>query len=222
MANWGDLKEAPTGGGGNRDIERLKLGETTKIRFIGPVIPRYVYWMVNNEGRRTPIECLSFNRDTQSFENTKGIDPVKEIDTDLLGDQGKTSFAYITNVIDRSDGKIKLCDIKSTIYKQLIDLAKDPEYGDPSDAENGYDITIKKEKTGPQPMNVRYSVVPGRNSTPLTSEELDLEQYDLPAIFKRSSYDAQRTWLLENTKFFADSVPTDLQGSENEEMTDLP
>jgi hypothetical protein len=222
MANWGDLKEAPSGGGGNRDIKRLKYEASTKVRLVGPVVPRYVYWMNNNEGRRQPIECLSFNRETQSFENGKGIDPVKEIDPEILGDQGKSSFAYVTNVINRADNEVYLMDIKATVYKLIIDLAQNPEYGDPSDPVNGYDLDIKKEKTGPQPMNVRYSVVPGRNSTPITEAEADLDLYDLDTIFKRTNYDAQRTWLLENTKFYADSVPTDLQGSENEAMTDLP
>ena len=32
---------------------------------------------------------------------------------------------------------------------------------------NGYDITIKKEKTGPLPQNVKYSIIPARGNSPL-------------------------------------------------------
>ena len=68
-------------------------------------------------------------------------------------------------MVDRSDGKIKLFDLRSTIYSQIVDYASNPEYGNPSDPETGYDVTVKKEKTGPLPQNVKYTCIPARAST---------------------------------------------------------
>ena len=53
---------------------------------------------------------------------------------------------------------------------QLIQTMKNP-----AGEADGYDITIKKEKTGPLPQNVKYSCLPARNNSPLTEEEKGLE-----------------------------------------------
>lgn len=129
-----------------RVIERLNLMSETKVRFIGEVLPRYVYWVLTKEGKKMPVECLQFSRQTESFDNN-ARDAMKELPPEIYSE--KPQFAYVCNVIDRSDGKIKLFDIKATVYKQVVDYARNPEYGSPADLEKGYDITIKKEKTGP-------------------------------------------------------------------------
>lgn len=216
---WGELSEPVSGGG--RDIQRLKINDEVRIRIVGQVLPRYTYWVINNEGKRAPLECLSFDRENERWISKEGVDPVKEIDPDILGENGKYAFAYVTNVIDRADGKVKLFDLKSTIYKQILSLAKNPEYGNPADPVSGYDITIKKEKTGPLAMNVKYQCTPGRNSTPLKESELELELYDLNTIFKRPTYEDQKKWLFENTKYFAGDVPQDMNGTDSESMKDI-
>ena len=70
-----------------------------------------------------------------------------EISSDIYAD--KPQFAYVCNVIDRKDNQIKLFDLKATIYRQIVDFARDGEYGNPADETSGYDITIVKEKTEP-------------------------------------------------------------------------
>ena len=91
----------------------------------------------------------------KSFDNS-AQDPFKEIDDAIFAD--KPQFSYVCNVIDRSDGQIKLFDLRSTIYSQIVDYATNPDYGNPAGEADGYDITIKKEKTGPLPQNVKYLV----------------------------------------------------------------
>lgn len=207
---WGTLKK-PKGPGGNKDIQRIKYGETTRVRFIGDVLPRYVYWVTNNEGKRVPQECISFDRETEQF-STSTADPFHEISSDLYDEN--PAFSYVTNVIDRADGEIKLMDLKLTVYRQIVDLATNPEYGNPADEENGYDITIKKEKTGPLPQNVKYSVTPGRSNTPLTDEEKAMDLFDLDVIFKKPEYDTQKQWLLKNTLYFSDNENLELNSTE--------
>jgi len=178
-------------------------------------MPRYVYWVVTNEGKKYPLECLSFDRETEQFNSSR--DPIKELPDHIYSE--KPQFAYICNVIDRKDGKPKLLDLKTTIYKQLVDYAMNPDYGSPADSDNGYDITIKREKTGPQPQNVKYTVMPSRNTIPLTATEKEMELFSLDTIFKRQTYEEQKEWLLKNTSYFVEEVAGDLNSTEG--MEDL-
>ena len=213
--DWTQLKK-PQAQGNSKDIQRVKLdGPDTKVRFVGPVLPRYVYWVVTNEGKKYPLDCLSFDRETEQFGGQR--DPLKELPEHIYNE--KPQFAYVCNVIDRRDATPKLLDLKTTIYKQLVDYAVNPDYGSPADPENGYDITIKREKTGPQPQNVKYTVMPSRNTIPLTAAEKDLELFNLESIFKRQSYEEQKEWLLKNTSYFTEEVANDLNSTES--MDDL-
>lgn len=211
--DWSQVKK-PQSGGDRTEIVRIKLDkDTTKVRVIGNVLPRYVRWVTTNEGKKHPLECLSFDRNTEEFTNAR--DPFKEISEDIYNE--KPQFSYVVNVIDRADGKLKLMDLKTTVFKQIVDYARDPDYGSPSHPENGYDITIKREKTGPLPQNVKYSVMPGRNSTPLTDNERSMEPFNLDSIFKRSSYEEQKEWLWKNTSYFVEEGVSDLNSSETME-----
>lgn len=214
MVAWDQAKgKQNKGNGERREIKRLSLGiGDTRIRLIGNLMPRYVYWVVTKEGRKMPIECLQFNRETESFDNSVP-DPVQEIDDEVYAD--KASFAYVCNVIDRADGENKLMDLRSTIYQQIVDYATNPDYGNPADIANGYDLTIKKEKTGPLPQNVKYTIIPARNNSPLTDEEKSMELYNLDTIFKRTNYDDQKKWLLENTTYFAGDTSDEFRPAED-------
>ena len=216
MVAWGAAKGKEIAGNKLPDIERFAftIGDN-KIRLVGPILCRFVYWVPTNEGKRMPYECLSFDRASESFTDEK--DPFKEIDDAIFSD--KPSFAYVCNVIDRKENKIKLFDLKATIYSQIVDYAQDPEYGDPSDEVKGYDLNVKKEKTGSQPQNVRYTVMPSRSSSPLTEEEKAMQLYDLDNILKRDTYDEQKAKLIKNTSLFAGEVTDEFNPAET--STDL-
>lgn len=212
MLAWEKAKGKQPGSGQRREIERLTLpiGDT-KIRLIGDVMPRYVYWVTTKEGKKIPVECLQFSRETETFDNN-AEDPFKEIDEAVFAE--KPQFAYVCNVVDRSDKSIKLFDLRMTIYGQIVDYATNPDYGSPADDGNGYDLTIKKEKTGPLPQNVKYTVIPGRSNSPLTEEEKALELYEIDKIHKRPTYDEQKEWLMKNTSYFMAEVTDEFKASE--------
>lgn len=215
MVAWDKAKgkQNKGGNGERREIKRLALNVgDTRIRLLGNLMPRYVYWVTTKEGRKMPIECLQFDRETEQFDNN-APDPVKEIDEEVYNE--KASFAYVCNVLDRSDGEVKLMDLRATIYQQIVDYAVNPDYGNPADETSGYDLTIKKEKTGPLPQNVKYSIIPARNNSPITDEEKELELYNLDTIFKRTDYDKQKQWLLENTTYFAGDTSDEFRPSED-------
>jgi hypothetical protein len=216
MVAWDKAKGKQSSGSNQRkEIERLSLSiGDTKVRLIGDVMPRYCYWVVTTEGKKMPVECLSFSRETESFDNN-AQDPFKEIDTAIYSD--KPQFSYVCNVIDRTDGKIKLFDLRATIYSQIVDYASNPEYGNPADAAKGYDLTVKKEKTGPLPQNVKYTVVPARSNIALTEDEQKLELFELDRIYKRQTYDEQKEWLLQNTAFFSAEAGDEFKAVEDVE-----
>jgi hypothetical protein len=218
MVAWDKAKGKKSGNSGERrEIDRITLGiGDTRVRLIGGVMPRYCYWVVTKEGRKMPVECLQFDRETETF-NNNADDPFKELNEDIYAD--KPQFAYVCNVIDRSDGKVKLLDLRSTIYAQIVDYATNADYGSPADEAEGYDITIKKEKTGPLPQNVKYTVIPARGNSPLTEEEKSLELFSLENIFKRPDYKTQKEWLMKNTDLFAGDASDEFMP--NEEVDDL-
>jgi hypothetical protein len=191
----------------NQTIVRLdfKSRSEAQVRLVGNIVPRYVYWVTTREGSKRSIECLSFNRETQAFDPSLK-DPMKEIPKELYGaKQGEApQFGYVTHLIDRKDGKLKLFDpIKKTVFDKIVALASKPAFGDPADNVSGYDITITKRQKGPLAQNVEYDAVPSdRATSPLTKEELEMKLYDLDKLLKRPTYDEQKKWLMENTTYF--------------------
>lgn len=123
--DWSELKKPPVGGGSSKkEIVRVKLDkESTKIRLVGNVLPRWIRWVTTKEGKKHPLEVISFNRETEEF--TTARDPFNELSEDVYNE--KPQFAYVVNCFDRADGKLKLLDLKLTVFRQLIDLAKDPD-----------------------------------------------------------------------------------------------
>jgi hypothetical protein len=219
MVSWDKAKGATgSGNGQRREIERLNLpnGEV-KIRLVGEVLPRYVYWVVTKEGKKMPVECLQFDRQRETFNNSIK-DPMKEVSEEIYAE--KPQFAYICNVIDRTDNKVKIFDLRSTIYKQIVDYATNPDYGNPADDDAGYDITVKKEKTGPLPQNVKYSIIPARNNSALSTADKALELFELDKIYKRPTYEEQKQWLLQNTTYFDGSTSDEFRPSETPEDLD--
>ncbi len=86
-----------------------------------------------------------------------------------LCENEQPSVKFMTWVIDRKDGVVKILEVGYSIVKQLTKLANDSEYGID---ESGfpYDINISREGTG---QDTTYSVIAGRKNAPLTKEELE-------------------------------------------------
>ena len=132
--------------------ERFKPQEgRNQFRIVGSVVPGYKYWLKTKDGSSIPADCLSFNRETEQFDN-KVRDVVRE-----YFPEKKCSWAYQSFVIDRADGKVKLFDHKKRLFEAILDAAK-KKLGDPTDPEKGWDVIFTRKKTGPQPFNVEYTL----------------------------------------------------------------
>ena len=107
---------------------------------------------------------------------------------------------YAINVIDRSDGKIKILEKGPQIFKAFSKYAESFKVN-PSGQEKGVDFVINVDipmKNGkPNKRSTEYSVMAGPN-TPLTEEEQALVEssaYDLPEIYKAYSLESiQKLW----------------------------
>ena len=183
------------------------------VRMVGDVLPRYVYWMTTTDGKRVPMECLGFDRAEERFTNIEK-DWVRHYFPEM-----KCSWAYAVQIIDPADGKVKIMNLKKKLFESILIAAED--LGDPTDAEEGWDINFKKIKTGPLPFNVEYQLQVLRcKARTLTDDEkaLTSELPDIDGIIKRADSTTQKEFIEQNIlENSSEEVPTEV----SEEISEL-
>ncbi len=97
--------------------------------------------------------------------------------------KGQKNFRWLTYVIDRKSGKIRPYMMPNTVLRAIEALQEDPEYAF-EDVPMPFDVTINAKGAGTK--EVEYTVLPARQSVPLTTaEEADLAaQKSLPELQK--------------------------------------
>jgi len=190
------------------DQYAYKTGDN-KLRLVGEILPRYIYWVRGENNKNIPMECLSYDRDSEAFLN-KEKDYVREFFPDL-----KCGWAYVMYCINLETGALQVLNLKKKLFAQILDLASEG-LGDPTDPETGWDICFKREKTGPQVYNVEYTLQPlkcQKAVRPLTDEEQALvaEAKPIETLLPRPTPDAQKELLERITKGTPDeNVDSDL------------
>ena len=188
-----------------------KDGEN-RVRLIGGVLPRYVYWVKGTNNKDIPIECLAFSRDKEKFDNLEK-DHVPEFHPDL-----KCSWSYAVNVIDPADGKVKVLNLKKKLFEAILSAAED--LGDPTDYDTGWDIVFKRTKTGPLAFNVSYDLNVLRcKPRPLTDTEraaADAAQ-DIDSKYPRATPEEQLALLQK----LAEGAEEEQSEAEQEAVKDL-
>ena len=179
-----------------------------KMRLCGDILARYVYWIKGENDKNIPLECLSFDRNTESF-NNKETDWVRNYYPDL-----KCGWSYATQCID--NGEVKVVNLKKKLWEQIITAAED--LGDPTDPDTGWDVCFKKVKTGPLPYNVEYQLQALKcKPRALDDEEkaavADLKSMDL--VMARPTPDAQKELLDRVRKGSDDNVDESLEDEFN-------
>jgi hypothetical protein len=178
-----------TGGAQKSSINSFQYKDgDNKMRIVGDILARYVYWITGENGKNIPMECLSFDRNSERFNNVEK-DWVREYYPDL-----KCGWSYATQCID--NGQIKVVNLKKKLWEQIITAAED--LGDPTDPNTGWDICFKRVKTGPLPYNVEYQLQALKcKPRALTEDELtaiaDLKSMD--DVMSRPTPDAQKELL---------------------------
>ena len=158
------------------------------IRLVGDILARYVYWITGENDKNIPLECLSFDRNEERF-NNKEKDWVREYYPDL-----KCGWSYATQCID--GGQVKVVNLKKKLWEQILTAAED--LGDPTDSETGWDVKFKRVKTGPLPYNVEYQLqVLKCKPRALDDDELALVEglKSMDDVMPRPTPDAQKELL---------------------------
>ena len=171
------------------DAYVFKNGDN-RIRIVGDILARYVYWVEGENKKNIPMECLAFDRNEEAF-NNKEVDWVQKYYPDL-----KCQWSYMVQCID--EGKIKVVNLKKKLWQQVVTAAKD--LGDPTDPETGWDICFSREKTGPNVFNVEYTlqVIKCQKATrPLTEEEKELikDLKSMDDVMPRPTPESQKEFL---------------------------
>ena len=183
------------------------------VRMVGDVLPRYVYWVTTADGKRVPMECLGFDRDKEQFTNIEK-DWVRHYHPDM-----KCSWAYAVQCIDPDDGKVKVLNLKKKLFEAIMVAAED--LGDPTDAETGWDLCFKKQKTGPLPFNVEYTLqVLKCKNRELTDEEKEAikELPEIDSVIPRPSADQQKDFIESRV---LDNSSSDVPDGVAEEVQEL-
>ena len=158
------------------------------FRLVGDILARYVYWVKGENDKNIPLECLSFDRNAEAF-NNKEKDWVREYYPDL-----KCGWSYATQCID--NGEVKVVNLKKKLWEQIITAAED--LGDPTDPATGWDVKFKRVKTGPLPYNVEYQLqVLKCKNRELSDEEMSLisDLKSMDDVMTRPTPDAQKELL---------------------------
>ena len=156
------------------------------FRLVGDILPRYVYWIKGENGKNIPMECLAFDRNTETF-NNKETDHVRSFFPEL-----KCGWAYAIQAIDPQDCKVKVVNLKKKLMEQIMVAAED--LGDPTDPETGWDVCFQRVKTGPMAFNVEYRLQALKcKSRPLTESEQEAiaEIRSMDDVLARPTPDAQ-------------------------------
>ena len=160
----------------------------TEVRLVGDILARYVYWITGENDKNIPLECLSFDRNEERF-NNKEKDWVREYYPDL-----KCGWSYVMQGIH--NGEVKIVNLKKKLWEQILTAAED--LGDPTDSETGWDVKFKRVKTGPLPYNVEYQLqVLKCKPRALDDDELALVEglKSMDDVMPRPTPDAQKELL---------------------------
>ena len=91
-----------TGGAQKSSINTFTYKDgDNKMRIVGDILARYVYWIEGENGKNIPLECLSFDRNAEKFNNAEK-DWVREYFPDL-----KCGWSYAVQVIDPTEVRLK-------------------------------------------------------------------------------------------------------------------
>ena len=173
--------------------------ENHHVRLVGDLLPRYLYWVKGENNKNLPLECLAFDRNTETF-NNKEVDHVPSYYPDQ-----KCAWSYAIQCIH--DGKVKVLNLKKKLLEQIMVAAED--LGDPTDPETGWDVHFKRVKTGPMAYNVEYQLQALKcKQRPLdeVEQELIAELKSMDEVLPRPTPDAQKE-LLDRLREGASNEP---------------
>lgn len=193
---------------------KLEDGEN-KFRMVGGVLPRYLYWVKNQDNKNLPFECLGFDRQLEKFTNLEKDHVQATVKDPKSGEPIKCSWAYAVQVINRKTGKLEILNLKKKMFEALIKYCKDTG-SDPTCINEGFDVVVDRKKTGTFAYNVDYDINQVKMMTAgksaLNEEELELikDLKSIDEVIPRPTSDEQKVAL----DAFLSGTPADSDSGE--------
>lgn len=193
MSNFFDT---PDSGSSGIAVYKMRDG-VNKIRLVGDVIPRYVYWTKTAEGSPISVESLEFDRKKARFTREVADPFLKHFpyQLDKFGnpvlnektgepERSRCSWSYVQLCLDLNEEPptLKVFFHKKTLFSLIKKLGMRLK-ADPTCPENGWDVVFEKEKTGSARWNVEYNldqISSAEAKRPLSPEELELLENTSP------------------------------------------
>jgi len=202
---------------------KFQMG-TNKMRMVGEILPRYAYWKKLKDFN-IPVECLSFDRDKETFTNLEKDHFREHFPLKPNGDKNYPSWSYVIKVLDPNDNnKVKLCGLKKKLFEQIQSHAK-KHLGDPTNPETGWMVVFEKKSTGPLPFQVEYTLDQmACEVTPLTEEQVAAiaDTPSIDTLIPRPTADDQlafikASWLDTDKEENVDTAAAAAAGSDKDE-----
>lgn len=187
------------------DSYQYKDGEN-RIRLVGDLLARYVYWIKGENNKSLPFENLEFNRQTEKFDK-KEVNHVPNFYPEL-----KSTWGYAIQCIALDSGELRILNLKKKLMDQILGTAGDLGLN-PTDPDEGFDIVFEKKKNGPLPINMEYNVKALKcKPRPLTDEERMLikELKSMDEILPRPTAEAQLALLQKLQGGTAEGIDEDI------------
>jgi hypothetical protein len=178
LIDWGEVdsgkfNKGSSGGKGGTNDKFLKLspGNTYKVRPVGKPYIFYAYYVAS------PDDPKKFNRATTD-------DPANCIIRQKY--QVEPKMRYAVNVIDRSDGKLKVLEAPPSVFDKIKQWAKASGHNPGTNLGADFEISVKVPANGDR-KRTEYPTTP-IVQTPFTAEEQEMLKkqglYDLEKIFE--------------------------------------
>ena len=179
----------------NLSYVKFEFGEN-EFRMVGDLLPRYAYWKTLASGGNSfsiPVECLSFNRDKEEFDN---------LEKDWFKfhfPKEKCVWSYVIQVLaknEKGEDALMLCGLKKKLFDQILTAAE--SLGDPTDPETGWAVKMLKKKTGPNPYNVEYELLQLKlEKCPLTESQVAAmaEMKPIDELIPRQTPEQQKAFI---------------------------
>lgn len=190
---WADAPEEKEmladieGGEGGRKIDNMKFKEgRNAIRIVGTYRCFKEHWFPKVKrtavcpGKTCPF-CNSPEQEKLMKEAVALADKVGEKGDERVKAAFRKAYSfkprirYAVNVLDRTDGKVKVWRFSRTMKEGIMAIIE--EHGDP----NGFDLIVMRKGTD---RDTKYSVTAARDHEPLTEEEKALEPFNLSVLLK--------------------------------------
>lgn len=193
-----EVKERQSRGGGNVNFWSPKAGRNV-IRILPAKEGQEFYaeakvrYNVGPNKKMVTVPLDSSKENCPIHEFVDALFKSGDKDDEKLAKRMKASNRYYFNVIDRSleegdenYGKVMVFGCGTTIFTDILGIIVDPDYGDITDPELGYDIIITKSGTG---LDTEYKTNARPKQTPIGVDNWKENLSDLAKLATPKSYE---------------------------------